>query len=89
MHRQPAGRVNIRESKHLMRRYEEGLAGYTYLSDDDIVDEVTRRGGEASAPASVQLPTRGAPSSRDARTPPEARIAPDAQASPDVGGAPA
>ncbi len=43
-----AGRVNIRESKHLMRRYEEGLAGYTYLSDDDIVDEVTRRNGGAS-----------------------------------------
>jgi arginine decarboxylase len=31
------GKVNIRESAHLLRRYEEGLASYTYLADDDAV----------------------------------------------------
>ena len=32
-----AGRVNLKESALLMRRYEEGLAAYTYLADDDAV----------------------------------------------------
>jgi arginine decarboxylase len=32
-----AGRVNMRESALLMRRYEEGLAAYTYLTDDDAI----------------------------------------------------
>jgi arginine decarboxylase len=32
-----AGKVNMRESALLMRRYEEGLAAYTYLADDDAV----------------------------------------------------
>ncbi|MEZ6036379.1 MAG: biosynthetic arginine decarboxylase [Planctomycetota bacterium] len=31
------GKVNMRESALLMRRYEEGLAAYTYLVDDDAV----------------------------------------------------
>jgi arginine decarboxylase len=30
-----AGRINMKESALLMRRYEEGLAAYTYLADDD------------------------------------------------------
>jgi len=32
-----ARRVNMRESALLMRRYEQGLSGYTYLADDDLV----------------------------------------------------
>jgi arginine decarboxylase len=32
-----AGKVNLKESALLMRRYEEGLAAYTYLADDDAV----------------------------------------------------
>jgi len=31
-----AGKVNMKESALLMRRYEEGLAAYTYLADDDV-----------------------------------------------------
>jgi arginine decarboxylase len=31
-----AGKVNMRESALLLRRYEEGLAAYTYLADDDL-----------------------------------------------------
>jgi len=31
-----AGKVNMRDSALLMRRYEEGLASYTYLADDDL-----------------------------------------------------
>ncbi len=29
-----AGRINVKESGLLMKRYEEGLSGYTYLSDE-------------------------------------------------------
>jgi hypothetical protein len=30
------GKVNMRESALLLRRYEEGLAAYTYLADDNV-----------------------------------------------------
>jgi hypothetical protein len=33
-----AGKVNIKESALLLKRYEEGLAAYTYLADDDLED---------------------------------------------------
>jgi arginine decarboxylase len=29
-----AGRINVKESGLLMKRYEEGLSGYTYLTDE-------------------------------------------------------
>ena len=31
------GKIDMRESALLMRRYEQGLSGYTYLADDDLV----------------------------------------------------
>lgn len=43
-----AGNVNMKESALMMRRYEEGLAAYTYLVDDDA--EVD--GGDSRASAS-------------------------------------
>ena len=48
------GKVNMRESALLMRRYEEGLAAYTYLADDDAVFGTSDGNGQ-SLPA-VQLP---------------------------------
>jgi arginine decarboxylase len=48
------GKVNMRESALLMRRYEEGLAAYTYLADDDAVFGTSDASGQA-LPA-VQLP---------------------------------
>jgi hypothetical protein len=54
------GKVNMRESALLMRRYEEGLAAYTYLADDDAVI-----GGGDGLPAAVMpaavLPATGLP----------------------------
>ena len=44
------GKVNMRESALLMRRYEEGLAAYTYLADDDAVFG----NGEGAGPAGFQ-----------------------------------
>ncbi|MBL8753574.1 MAG: hypothetical protein JNK15_09755, partial [Planctomycetes bacterium] len=46
-----AGKVNMRESALLMRRYEEGLASYTYLADDDSVF-----GADTFAPTATQAP---------------------------------
>jgi arginine decarboxylase len=48
------GTVNIKESALLMKRYEEGLSGYTYLSDDqeDAVElPPAPNGSEAHAPS--------------------------------------
>ncbi len=42
-----AGNVNMKESALMMRRYEEGLAAYTYLVDDDA--EVDSGDSRASA----------------------------------------
>ena len=43
-------RLNVKESALLMRRYEEGLASYTYLVDDDVdLGEDQNRRGEALA----------------------------------------
>jgi arginine decarboxylase len=41
------GTINLKESALLMKRYEEGLSGYTYLIDDDI--------GEVAEPAAIQV----------------------------------
>jgi len=43
------GRLDMRTSALLMRRYEEGLASYTYLVDDDAVLGEDDRGADASA----------------------------------------
>jgi hypothetical protein len=48
-----ARRLNMKESALLMRRYEEGLAAYTYLVDDDA--EL----GEDEPAAAVADPRRG------------------------------
>jgi hypothetical protein len=45
-----AGKVNMKESALLLRRYEQGLAAYTYLADDDLEDA----GDPAAAEATVQ-----------------------------------
>ncbi|MCR9246216.1 MAG: biosynthetic arginine decarboxylase [bacterium] len=59
-----AKRVNIRESALLMRRYEEGLAGYTYLSDDDLIERVpdAESSSDVVAPKS-DSPVSGSPES--------------------------
>lgn len=47
-------KVNMKESALLMRRYEEGLAAYTYLVDDDAElgeDEAAGSGGAEAADA--------------------------------------
>ncbi|MGC6488702.1 MAG: biosynthetic arginine decarboxylase [Planctomycetota bacterium] len=45
-----ARRLNMKESALLMRRYEEGLASYTYLVDDDAeLGEDEPKGGGAAA----------------------------------------
>ncbi len=49
-----AGKINMKESAHLMRRYEEGLAAYTYLADDDL--EETPPAPAVGADATVVLP---------------------------------
>ena len=50
-----AGRINMKESALLMRRYEEGLAAYTYLADDDLEDGAS--GSEVLVPtARVSTP---------------------------------
>ena len=41
------GNVNMKESALMMRRYEEGLAAYTYLVDDDA--EIGRDDGGSDA----------------------------------------
>jgi len=47
------GKVNMRESALLLRRYEEGLAAYTYLADDD-------REVLAADPVAIPLPNAAA-----------------------------
>jgi arginine decarboxylase len=42
-----AGNVNMKESALMMRRYEEGLAAYTYLVDDDA--EIEQDSGGSAA----------------------------------------
>jgi arginine decarboxylase len=69
-----AGRVNMKESALLMRRYEEGLAAYTYLADDD------REGGEGDAkavlyPLAQQVPA--APPGAASSTPTDPAPLPD------------
>jgi len=49
-----AGKVNMRESALLLRRYEEGLAAYTYLADDDR--EVPGSDFAIPQPAATALP---------------------------------
>jgi len=60
-----AGSVNLKESALLMRRYEEGLAAYTYLADDDLEtddreignrDNGNRETGRDQVPAGALLP---------------------------------
>jgi arginine decarboxylase len=63
-----AGKVNLKESALLMRRYEEGLAAYTYLADDDLEtdgrddrelgnrDNGSRETGRDQVPAGAALP---------------------------------
>lgn len=48
-------RLNVKESALLMRRYEEGLASYTYLVDDDVDlgEDQNRRGNYSTAGDSV------------------------------------
>ncbi|MBL9075927.1 MAG: arginine decarboxylase, partial [Planctomycetes bacterium] len=58
-----AGRVNMKESALLLRRYEQGLAAYTYLADDDLEEVVE------PTPGSVE-PERQAPSLHDTSVPP-------------------
>lgn len=54
-----AGNVDMKESALLMRRYEEGLASYTYLADDSVE---LGRGDPASDPAAdLRTPIRRAP----------------------------
>ena len=52
-----AGRVNLKESALLMRRYEEGLAAYTYLADDDaVLGNGDTYGAAAANPFTLPLP---------------------------------
>ncbi|MBL8726975.1 MAG: arginine decarboxylase, partial [Planctomycetes bacterium] len=44
-----AGKVNMKESALLLRRYEQGLAAYTYLADDDLEDAGDPAAAEAAA----------------------------------------
>ncbi len=54
-----AGRINMKESALLMRRYEEGLAAYTYLADDDL-DE-GEGGGDAAAVVAAKVSRQAEP----------------------------
>ena len=47
-----ASKVNMKESALLLRRYEQGLAAYTYLADDDR--EVATGGGPVLQPPGTQ-----------------------------------
>ncbi len=49
-----AGRINVKESGLLMKRYEEGLSGYTYLTDE------SEDGVELSPAPQVQEPQAAA-----------------------------
>ncbi|MCB9886577.1 MAG: biosynthetic arginine decarboxylase [Planctomycetes bacterium] len=55
-----AGRINMKESALLMRRYEEALAAYTYLADDDLDEGVD--GGDAPAAAAAKVASQAEPS---------------------------
>jgi len=55
-----AGRINMKESALLMRRYEEALAAYTYLADDDLDEGVA--GGDAPAAAAAKVASQAEPS---------------------------
>ncbi|GAB4153527.1 MAG: biosynthetic arginine decarboxylase [Planctomycetota bacterium] len=48
------GALNMRESALLLRRFEEGLAGYTYLASDN--DEGTATGAQQAVPAGIEAP---------------------------------
>ncbi len=61
-----AGMLNMRDSAQLMRRYEEGLASYTYLADDDR--EVGTGDGPVLQPPAAQA--SDAPSLHDSTVPP-------------------
>ena len=54
-----AGKVNMKESALLLRRYEQGLAAYTYLADDDLED-AEPNGSPADAERSA-APLHGSP----------------------------
>jgi arginine decarboxylase-like protein len=53
-----AGNVNRKESALLMRRYEDGLAAYTYLVDDDV--ELGRGDSSNASAADRSKPVLGA-----------------------------
>jgi arginine decarboxylase len=57
-----AGRINMKESALLMRRYEEGLAAYTYLADDDR-EESPQATEAVVAPLARIAPPAAAPTS--------------------------
>jgi arginine decarboxylase len=57
------GTINLKESALFMKRYEEGLSGYTYLIDDDI--------GEVADPAPIHVLPSPAPPNGDPGAPPE------------------
>ncbi|MCA8977178.1 MAG: biosynthetic arginine decarboxylase [Planctomycetes bacterium] len=48
-----ARKVDMRESALLMRRYEQGLSGYTYLADDDLENGDESPGESVAARAAV------------------------------------
>jgi arginine decarboxylase len=69
-----AGKVNMRESALLMRRYEEGLAAYTYLADDDAeigrADSLPPAVLPMQAPAAASTPVADAAPVHDSSLPP-------------------
>ncbi len=67
-----AGKVNLKESALLMRRYEEGLAAYTYLADDDAVlgnGDTYGAAAAAANPFTLPLPAVVEPANAPAPAP--------------------
>jgi len=60
------GAINMKESALLMKRYEEGLSGYTYLTDEqeetnDVIPAVPPIEGAVPTGIAQPEPVRAAP----------------------------
>jgi arginine decarboxylase len=56
-----AGRINVKESGLLMKRYEEGLSGYTYLTDESEDGVELSPAPQAQEPRTAAEPSPSTP----------------------------